>query len=252
MAQQEQAALVGPLEVVEDQDDRLVCAEVAVSRPTTAANSRNRSVSASVAFVGGRSGRRLASAGTSRASSDPWASTWASELVLGSMGDVVAEGLGEELVRGGQVLLAVAEQHAGALGEGRPGRLGHQGGLAQTRPHPRRAAPRGPSPAGTALGRIGDRRQLGLSARPRRRRARTARRPGKRHGRGVGSPPRGSHSTSTASTGSGRPFSASSPTGLGTRGGCADRPWPAPRRRPGPGRSARAHSRAASTTGSPK
>ena len=54
------------------------------------------------------------------------------ELVLGGVGDVVAEGFGEELVGGGEVLLAVPEQHAGPVVEGGPGRLGHQGGLAQT------------------------------------------------------------------------------------------------------------------------
>ena len=47
------------------------------SKPTTAVKNRNRSVSASVAFEGGRSATLLARAGTSRLSSDPWASTWA-------------------------------------------------------------------------------------------------------------------------------------------------------------------------------
>ena len=62
MAEERQAPLVGPLEVVEDQDDELV-PERAANSPTTAAKNRNRSVSASVAFDGGRSGRRLARAG---------------------------------------------------------------------------------------------------------------------------------------------------------------------------------------------
>ena len=53
----------------------------------------------------------------------------------------------------------------------------------------------------------------------------------------VAPPPSGSQSTSTVSTGSGRPFRRSSPTG-GTGGGCGDRPWPAPHRRPGPARLA--------------
>ena len=55
----------------------------------------------------------------------------AAKLVLGGVGDVVAERLGEELVGGGQVLLAVPEQHAGPVVEGGTGRFGHQGGLAQ-------------------------------------------------------------------------------------------------------------------------
>ena len=108
------------------------CCDIAASSPTTAAKSKNRSVSESVALDGGRSGIRLASAGTSRDSSDPWAATWARSCVFGGVGDVVAEGLGEELVGGGEVLLAVAEQHAGPVVERGPGRLGHQGGLAQT------------------------------------------------------------------------------------------------------------------------
>ena len=54
------------------------------------------------------------------------------ELLLGSVGDVVPEGLGEELVRGGEVLLAVPEQHTGPCVEGGSGRLGHERGLAQT------------------------------------------------------------------------------------------------------------------------
>ena len=49
--------------------------------------------------------------------------------LFGGVGDVVPEGLGEQPVGGGQVLVAVTEQHAGPVVEGRPGRLGHQGRL---------------------------------------------------------------------------------------------------------------------------
>lgn len=54
------------------------------------------------------------------------------QLVLGGVGDVVPEDLGKELVRSGQVLLAVAEEDAGPLVERRLGHVGHQGGLAYT------------------------------------------------------------------------------------------------------------------------
>ena len=49
------------------------------------------------------------------------------------MGDIVAERLGDQLVGGGEVLLAVPEQHEGPLVEGGAGGLRHQGGLAQAR-----------------------------------------------------------------------------------------------------------------------
>ena len=88
-------------------------------------------MSVSVAFEGGRSGNLLARAGANRASSEPWVLDVGNQLILGGMGDVMPEGLGKELVGGGQVLIAVAEQHTGPSVEGSPGRFGHEGGLAQ-------------------------------------------------------------------------------------------------------------------------
>ena len=85
------------------------------------------------------------------------------ELTLGGVGDVVAEGLGEQLVGGGQILLAVAEQHAGPGVEGRPCRLGHHGRLAQTclaRDEEDLTSPACPN----LFHGIGDRRHLGISA----------------------------------------------------------------------------------------
>ena len=52
------------------------------------------------------------------------------EHLLGGVGDVVVEGLGEGGVGHAELLVAAAEQHDGPLGVGPPGRLGGQGGLA--------------------------------------------------------------------------------------------------------------------------
>jgi hypothetical protein len=54
------------------------------------------------------------------------------EMFLWGVSDVLAKGLGEELIGGGKVLLAMAEQHARSVIERRSCRLGHQGGFAQT------------------------------------------------------------------------------------------------------------------------
>ena len=85
------------------------------------------------------------------------------ELVLGSVGDVVADGFGEELVGGGQVLLAVAEQNTGPTVEGDPCCIGHERGLAQTG-LARDEHHLAPLPRGDALVGIGDRRHLGLAS----------------------------------------------------------------------------------------
>ena len=127
------------------------CCDVMVSRPTTAAKSRNRSVSASVALDGGRSGIRPARAGTSRDEFGPVGLDVGQELILGGVGDVVAERFGEQLVGSGEVLFAMAEQHAGPVVEGGSGRLGHQGASCPDPPRPRPAGPRGPPPAATRL-----------------------------------------------------------------------------------------------------
>ena len=124
-------------------------------------------MSASVAFDGGRSGIRLASGGTSRASSEPCASTCATSSVFGGVGDVVAERFGEELIRSGEVLFAMPEQHARAAVERGPGRLGDERGLAQTGLTRDEHTPRGPRRPATRLNASGHRRDLGLAARRR-------------------------------------------------------------------------------------
>ena len=131
VAQEEQAPLVGPLEVVEDQDDGLVLRH----RGQQPHHGGEEQVPLGVG-VGGLGRREVGDpAGQGRAPVGQLGSVGrdvGQQLVFGGMGDVVAERLGEELVGGGEVLFAVAEQHAGPVVESRPGRLGHQGGLAQT------------------------------------------------------------------------------------------------------------------------
>ena len=102
------------------------------------------------------------------------------ELLFGGVGDVVAERLGEELVRRGEILFAMPEQHARPAVERSPGRLGDQRGLAQTgltRDEEHLAA----LATGDALERVRHRRHLGFPADDTRRgtHAQTAR---QRHG----------------------------------------------------------------------
>ena len=79
------------------------------------------------------------------------------------LGDVVAEGLGEELIGRGEVLLAVPEQHKGTVVERGSGRLGHQRGLTETRlaRHEQHVAPLAP---GDTLDGVGYRCRLRLAA----------------------------------------------------------------------------------------
>ena len=88
-------------------------------------------MSASVANDFGRPGNRLASAGTSRASSEPCASTCATQLVFGRVRHVMTERLGEELVGRGEIFFAVPEQHARAGVERGARRFGDKCRLAE-------------------------------------------------------------------------------------------------------------------------
>ena len=75
----------------------------------------------------------------------------------------MAQRFGEQLVGGGEVFFAVAEQHAGPVCERNAGRFGHQGRLAQTsltRDQEELAVPTGRHP----FEGIGDRRHLGFAA----------------------------------------------------------------------------------------
>ena len=173
------------------------------------------------------------------------------ELVLGSVGDVVPEGLGEELVGGGEVLLAVAEEHTGPGVEGGPGRLGHERGLAQTG-LARDEQDLAPFAPGDTLGGVGHGLHLGLASDDT---------DGGAHGQTTGQwdggcrcRPRRVAPTAPRRSRPGRAGpSGSAPRASGTRGGCADRPCA---RTTSVARtcplSQVAQSRAASTTGSPK
>jgi hypothetical protein len=55
------------------------------------------------------------------------------EIVLTGLGDVMSDGLGEELIGGGQALFAVPEQDAGPFLGCATRALAQEGGLAETR-----------------------------------------------------------------------------------------------------------------------
>ena len=113
--------------------------------PTTAAKSRKRSVSASVAFERREFGSLLRqSSRTNRNQIRSVLFDVGEETVLGRVGDVVVEGLGEELIGGGEVLFAVAEEDAGPAVEMRPAPPRPPRPSCRRRPHPRSAGPRVP------------------------------------------------------------------------------------------------------------
>ena len=191
VAQQQQARLVGPLQVVEHQHDRLVLRHrrPAARRPRrTAGTARCRRRSPSTAAGPGSGSPAPGPAGPAPNRAP---STCATSCVLGRVGDVVAERLGEELVRRGEVLLAVPEQHARPAVERGAGRLGDERGLAQpglARDEHHLAA----LAARDALERVRHRRHLGLAADHAHRRAhgQTAR---QRRPQSSPPPPSGSH-----------------------------------------------------------
>ena len=84
------------------------------------------------------------------------------ELLLGGVGDVVAQRLGEELIGRRQVLFAMPEQHTPIAVERGPGRLGHERGLAEA--GLTRDEDHLPDAAADTLERIQDRRRLGFPA----------------------------------------------------------------------------------------
>ena len=167
-------------------------------------------------------GIRRASAGTTRGELRSVRLDVRAQPVLRGVGDVVPERLGEELVRRGEVLFAMAEQHAGAVVEG--GACGGGGdrrlpepGLARDEEHLTAVA------AADALRRVGHDLLLGRRSRSHPRTGRTASRSGsgtrargRRPALGSGDDRlsvAGSHTTRKVSTGPGRPFSSSAPTG---------------------------------------
>ena len=115
-----------------------------VNRPTTAAKSKNRSVSVSVALDGGQVGDPAGQCGHQSTEFRPVGRDVGDERCFGGEGDVVAQRFGEQLVGGGEVFFAVAEQHAGPIGERGRGPLRPPGSSCPDRPHPRPRGPRGP------------------------------------------------------------------------------------------------------------
>ena len=225
------------------------------SSPTTAANSRNRSVSASVAFDGGRSGIRLANAGTRPGQLRAVRGDVRDELVLGGMGHVMRRAPPRTSWYG------VARSSSQCPNNTHGARVERRSRASATRvvlPNP--ASPETsntsrPSPLRDALERVGDRRLFRLASDDTERVAepRTPDRPGN----GTASRPTrrlsGSQSTRTSRPGPADPSTRAHPAAcnvLGTRDPPSNRTTSADR---GSGRShTSAHNRAASTTGSPK
>ena len=196
MTEQLQAGLVGPLQIVEHQHDRLLLATPSTNSPTTAANSRKRSVSASVAFDGGSSGNPARQLPAPAAPARTVRVDMRDELGFGGVGDVVAERFGEELIRSGEILFAMPEQHARAVGERGAGPPRRRAWSCPDRLRPRRAHTSRPSPVATRFNPSASRRSR---SRVRRRRTAGARPDGPATGptRSASDASSGSHRTST-------------------------------------------------------
>ena len=117
-------------------------------------------MSASVALDGGRSGAGSPAPGPAGQLGAVLGDV-RDELRLRSVGHVVAERFGEQLVRRREVLLAVPEQHARPVVERRAGRLGDERGLAESglAGHEHDLAP---VAGATRFDRVGHRTQLRL------------------------------------------------------------------------------------------
>ena len=131
MTEQFQAAGIGPLQIVEDEHDGLLLESL---RQQSDHGSEER-IPFGVGISAPRRRKVRDSGGQGRYQPSqlrPVRLDMCPELVLGTVGDVVPDGPGEELVGGGQVLLAMPEQHTGAGGEGGTGPLGHERRLSET------------------------------------------------------------------------------------------------------------------------
>ena len=213
VAEQQQAPLVRPLQVIEDQDHRLVPRTRPPATPRPTAKSRNRSVSASSALRRREVGD---AAGQGRHQIEPARSRG------------LRRGRGAVPRVRGSPSGPVPRRRAGTGWPDPP-----RSGRTARRRH-RRTPAAGASPTSVRLaqaGLTGDEQDLGgprpppptwprrrwWPARAARPTTPTAGRPVRRPGSGtdvpVPPPARGSHGTSTTSTGSGRPLRASSPRG---------------------------------------
>ena len=129
VTQQLQAGAVRPLEVVQDEYHRLGTRD----HGQEADDGGKEHVALGVGLGGsrGREVREPAPEGRDQAGQfAPVFRHMVEELLLTGVGHVVGERLAEELIRGGQVLLAVPEQHARTLIERGLRRSGQQRGLA--------------------------------------------------------------------------------------------------------------------------
>ena len=166
-------------------------------------------MSASVAFDGASPGSLLAKRRDQPDQLRPVRVHVRDELVLGGVGDVVAERFGEELIRGGEIFLAMPEQHTRAARRTRSRAVSATNVVLPSPASPETSNTSRPSPPATRLN-ASDIVAISASRPTTPTAGRTLKRPG--NGTAfVAAPPSGSQRTSTVSTGSGRPFNASWP-----------------------------------------
>ncbi len=108
--QEQQLRCSGPVEIVQDQNDRLLPATPSPAGPPPPRGERNRSVSASATFGAGTSAMRRASSGTSRASSPRWLAHVRGEHSSGASRRSTS-GPRRSAGRQPHVLVAAPEQH---------------------------------------------------------------------------------------------------------------------------------------------
>ena len=131
VTQQLQARLVGPLQVIQHQHDRLVLRH----HHQESDDRREQQEPLRVGVGGLRRRQPRQPARQRRNQSGQLRAVFVhvrDELFFGGVGDVVPERLGEQLIRRREVFLAMPEQHTRPAIERRPRRVGDERGLAQT------------------------------------------------------------------------------------------------------------------------